>query len=183
MAAPRWDATRGASLETFVYHRIYGAMLDSLREGSWVPRPVPLAARRIAKAIHEIEVKQQRPARESEIAERLGVSLPKYREMLLYSTRGCIFSAEDCGEIIGQVAMVADGSPTPHEIAEREGFHDALHQAIAALPERERRVIDLMVNHDLNLRETGGVLGIHESRVCQLYHQAVLRLRAKLFGG
>jgi len=176
-AAPRYNATDGASLMTFVSHRIRGAMRDSLRQGSWVPRSVPREARDIAKAIREIEVKEQRPARESEIAQRLGVSLPQYREMLFNSSRGHIFSADECPEIIGQVA--AD-SPQPHEIAERDGFDDALHRAIAALPERERLVIDLMVNDDLTLRETGEVIGVTESRVCQLRTQAIARLRATL---
>lgn len=180
-AAPRFNGTDGASFETYVGHRVRGAMFDSLRKGDWAPRSVHRAGRDISKAMRAIEVAEQRPARECEIAERMGLSPTAYRRMLYDTSVQHTFSGDEYqDQIHGVTEGLTSSSPQPDEALEREGFHDALHQALAELPERERLVIELMVNDDLNLREAGEVLGVTESRACQLYGQAVLRLRAKL---
>ena len=180
-AAPRFNGAGGAGFETFIGHRVRGAMLDSLREGDWTPRSVHRAAREIAVTIRAIEIVEQRPARESEIAERMGLSLASYRQILADTTCQHVFSSAEHEE---QIHDATDGltqsPPPPDKALEMEGFHDALHQAMAALPERERIIIEKTYFNDMTLLEVGAELGITESRVCQLRTQAIARLRAKL---
>lgn len=181
-SAPRFTGESGASFGTFVSHRIRGAMLDSLRKGNWAPRSVARASRDIAKAIRAIEAAEQRPARESEIAERLGLSLEAYRKILLDTKCQHVFSSDS--EVPEQIHGVTEGlskSPLSPEIAlETEGFFGALHQAIAKLPERERKIIERIYFDGATLREAGTELGVTESRACQLRAQAIARLKAGL---
>ncbi len=174
--APRYEAKHGASFETFIGHRIRGAMIDSLRKGDWTPRPVHRAARDIARAIHDIEVAAQRPAREAEIAERLGLSLDGYRAVLHDTETRHILSIDEAPNAADTESL----SPRPEHEAERERFDSDLREAIAALPERERLVIEWTFVDGMTLLEAGKVLGVGEARACQLRNQAVLRLRAKL---
>jgi len=182
-AAPRFNGTDGASFETFIGYRVRGAMLDSLRQGDWVPRSVARASRELAQAMRAIEVKEQRPARESEIAERMGLSPTAYRQMLLDTNVQHVFSSEDHAEQIhGVTEGLTQNPPPPEEALERQGFLNALHKAIAKLPERERMIIERTFFGDATLREVGIELGITESRACQLRAQAVARLKAQLVG-
>lgn len=173
-AAPRYRAENGASFETYIGWRIRGSMVDSLREGDWTPRSVAKATREIAQAIREIEVAEQRPAREIEIAERLRLSLADYRKVL-GDVRGCYVLNLD--EAPG--AMDIPSCSQPEEAA----FKAKLGAAIAALPERERLIVERTFFDGAMLVEIGSELGVTESRTCQLRGQAVSRLRATLEGG
>lgn len=177
-AGARYRATNGATFETFAGYRIRGAMIDSVRKSDWTPRPVRQAAREIEKAIRTVEVREQRPARESEIAELMGLSPTAYRRML-HDTRSMHIFSESEAECSQLTDGLTSSPPAPEEALERKGFETALHRAIAALPERERLVIEMGLN-DLTLRETGEALGITESRVCQIRTRAISRLRAEL---
>jgi RNA polymerase sigma factor FliA len=179
-ASKSYDASQGASFETYAGIRIRGAMLDEIRRGDWAPRSLHRKVRQIAEAVRTIEAKEGRDARGAEIAEHLNISLDEYHELLLASVNHRIFSIDELPSPSDITKGTSDGIPAPHEVAENEDFRNALERAIASLPERERLVMSLYYKDELNLRETGQVLGVSESRVCQIHAQALVRLKARL---
>ncbi|MBP1149599.1 MULTISPECIES: RNA polymerase sigma factor FliA [Methylocaldum] len=182
-AARQYDHAQGASFETYAGIRIRGAMLDELRRYDWTPRSVHRKARDVAEAMRSIEARTGRDARDAEVAEHLGLSLSEYHQVLHDSLSCRMFSFEELLEA-GDSALddCADSAAPPVEVLTQSGFAEALANAIAGLPERERLVISLYYEEELNLREIGEVLGVSESRVCQLQSQAMLRLRARMQG-
>ena len=179
-AIKHYDAGQGASFETYAGIRIRGAMLDELRRVDWTPRSVHKKARMAAEAIREIESKEGRDARDSEVANRMGISLEEYRQILQDSLSCKTFSVEEL--IQGEDSIIDDlhADSQPEQQLIQQNFQQALAQAIAALPERERLVVSLYYDEELNLREIGEVLEVSESRVSQICSQAMLRLRARL---
>lgn len=171
-AAPRYTPESGASFSTFAGYRIRGAMVDALRDDDWAPRSIAGAARAIAKAIAAIELREQRPARESEVAAHMGLQLNEYRELLLESSAHHIFTIEEM-----PCAMDAQA---PRDRIEEEDAEEKVRSALASLPERERYVIEQTYLGDLTLLEVGDALGVTESRVCQIRTQGIARLRARL---
>lgn len=182
-AARQFDAAQGASFETYAGIRIRGAMLDELRRYDWTPRSVHRKAREVAEAIRIIEARTGRDARDSEVAEYLGLSMANYHQILRDTVSCRVFSIEELLES-GDSALenCADPNAQPAEGLARAGFARALVDAIASLPERERLVIRLYYDEELNLKQIGEDLGVSESRVCQIQSQAILRLRARMHG-
>lgn len=184
-ASQKYDATRGASFETYAGIRIRGAIVDEMRRGDWVPRSVHRNARRVARAIAVVEARTGRDASDSEVAAELGVELEEYFIMLQDSNGSRLFSYE---ETFGEEDSNIDASEhssafvSPLEGVQREGLKQALAQAIAQLPERERMVLALYYDQELNLKEIGLVLGVSESRVSQIHSQAAARLRTRMSG-
>jgi RNA polymerase sigma factor for flagellar operon FliA len=178
-AAQNFNDTRGASFETYAGIRIRGSMLDELRKVDWAPRSVHRNARQIAEAIRQVEARTGNEATETDIAAELNMSLEQYRLMVADSARTQVLSlsADDDEE---STRDVADDSEGPAETTEREDFARELAEAIKELPERERLVMSLYYEQELNLKEIGRVLDITESRVCQIHGQALVRLRARL---
>ncbi len=181
-AARHYDASQGASFETYAGIRIRGAMLDEVRRYDWTPRSVHRKAREVSEAMYRIERRTGRDARDTEVASELGVSLEEYHR-ILQDAVGCrLFSIEELSEN-GDGFLEEHGggeSDTPGDQLARERFKAALADAIAGLPERERLVISLYYEEEMNLKEIGQVLGVSESRVCQINSQAMLRLRARM---
>ena len=180
-AASNYTADRGASFETYAGIRIRGAMLDALRKLDWAPRSVHRKARAAAAAVREIEAEFGREARDGEIAERMGVSLEEYHR----SRRTRRAAASRAWTIRAAMRIrCSDGSrtrrPTRSSTRREDGFRAALAEAIKELPERERLVMSLYYDDELNLKEIGAVLKVTESRVCQLHGQALVRLKARL---
>ena len=181
-ATRNYDPSQGASFETYAGIRIRGAMLDEIRRTDWTPRSVHRKARRVAEVVREIENKVGRDARDNEVAEALDISLHEYHR-ILQDASGCrIFSFND-PEVIGEDPE--DGLPDrqpdePLEHLQSADFQSSLSEAIGGLPERERLVMALYYDEELNLREIGQVLGVSESRVCQIHGQALIRLRARM---
>jgi RNA polymerase sigma factor for flagellar operon FliA len=180
-AIKHYDASQGASFETYAGIRIRGSMLDEVRRSDWAPRSVHKKSRMVAGAIRAIENKTGCEARDVDIAEHLGITIDEYHDILQDSISCRVFSVEELSET-GDHGC--DESPNmeagPLDGLMRDGFQQALANAIMGLPERERLVISLYYDDELNLREIGEVLNVSESRVSQICTQAVLRLRSRL---
>lgn len=180
-AARNYDAGQGASFETYAGIRIRGAMLDEIRKGDWAPRSVHRKARQVAEAVRGIENATGRDAKDHEVAKALGMSLDEYHKTL-QDANGCrLLSFEEMGvNEDGISARLGRTDGGPFEGVQREDFKRNLAEAIAGLPDRERLVLTLYYDEDLNLREIGAVIGVSESRVSQIHSQALLRLQARL---
>jgi RNA polymerase sigma factor for flagellar operon FliA len=182
-ALSRFDAAQGVMFETFATQRIRGAMLDELRGGDWMSRGDRRHQRSIEAAVHKLEQKLQRAPNESEIADEMGMMLGDYQE-LLGKVRGTqLFYLEDLSGDEGDDFLdrhVADEAANPLDMLEDHRMRQALVDAIGKLPEREQQVMSMYYEHDMNLKEIAAVLGVTESRVCQLHSQSIARLRAKL---
>lgn len=183
-ASRNYDPSQGASFETYAGIRIRGAMLDEIRRTDWTPRSVHRKARQVAEAVRTIENKHGRDARDNEVAALMGISLNEYHKILQDATGCRVFSFEDPAALgnggeDGDCAGV-EAPNQPLENLQVEDFQKSLAEAIAGLPERERLVMALYYDEDLNLREIGDVLGVSESRVCQIHGQALIRLRARM---
>ncbi len=180
-AGGNYDPSKGASFETYAGIRIRGAMLDEIRRSDWTPRSVHRKARMVADAMRDIENRQGRDARDVEVADMLGLSLERYHQILLDASGCRIFSVEDL-QMAGEIPQDRNGGSDagPYEGTRNDAFRQALADAISGLPERERLVIVLYYDEEMNLREVGDVLGVTESRACQIHSQATFRLRSRL---
>jgi RNA polymerase sigma factor for flagellar operon FliA len=175
-AAAHYASDRGASFETYAGIRIRGAMIDALRQLDWAPRSVHRKAREAAEAMRAIELARGRAASDTEIAAAMGIPLSEYHG-IVQDAAVCQLSSLD--EVAG-IAEIPGNEPDPLLLAENGALRAAVAEAIAALPERERLVMSLYYDEELNLKEIGEVLGVSESRTCQLHGQALIRLRGKL---
>ncbi len=180
-AIHHYNQNQGASFETYAGIRIRGAMLDEIRRNDWAPRSVHKKSRDIAETIQMLEQQLGRPPQDRDIAQAMNLSLEDYHQLLNEAAGHQVFSLDifnDNDEIQAQpITAVQTG---PADMMQADRFHHALTQAIQALPDRERLLMSLYYNDELNLKEIGEVLGVSESRVSQLHSQAILRLRAKL---
>jgi RNA polymerase sigma factor for flagellar operon FliA len=178
-AAGNFDPSRGASFETYAGIRVRGAMLDDIRKHDWTPRSVHHKYRQVTDAINAIEAEHGRAASSEEIAERLGISVEDYHRILSDSASARLFSLE---ETLEEPAFAHKPPPSETALPEQDlyqsQFRSRLGAAIETLPERERLVLSLYYERELNLKEIGKVLDVSESRVCQIHGQAVMRLRA-----
>ncbi len=184
-ARGKFEAGMGAQFETYAAQRIRGAMLDGLRENDWLPRSLRRDFRRIEEAIAQLEQAHGRAPAEKELANALGMSLGDYQKMLQDARGHQLISFEDMIEDGDEDYLerhLVDDAGDPARIFEDASLRQLLVQAIEALPEREKLMMALYYEQDLNLREIGEVMGVTESRVCQLHSQAVARLRTRLFG-
>ncbi|WP_423896036.1 RNA polymerase sigma factor FliA [Candidatus Pelagadaptatus aseana] len=182
-AAQKYDASRGASFETYAGIRIRGSIVDEMRRGDWVPRSVHRNARRVSDAINAVEGRLGRDATDQEVAEELGVELSDYHAMLADSASSRLFSFEESyGDDDGYSSGDSVSMPfvSPFDGFQRESLKQSLAQAITQLPERERLVLALYYDEELNLKEIGQIIGVSESRVSQIHSQAALRLRGRL---
>lgn len=184
-AISKFEEGQGAQFETYASQRIRGAMLDELRQSDWMPRSIRQAQRKIESAIVKTEQKLGRTPTETEVAKTLGISLEEYQSML-FDSRGAqlVFYddyAED-GDGEGYLDRQTEGDEEANPMAQLgdQRFREALIDAIGNLPEREKMLMGLYYEQELNFREIAAILGVTESRVCQLHTQAVSRLRTKL---
>lgn len=176
-----YDAQKGASFETFAGIRIRGAMLDEVRRGDWAPRSVHHNSRRVADALHAVEQEQGRDAKDSEVAEKLGITINEYNRILSELSTGKLIGLEDLGVPEDVISPDVDNPyDDPFDDIARSAFQEQLADAIRTLPEREAMVLSLYYDDELNLREIGEVLGVSESRVCQIHTQAMCRLKMRL---
>lgn len=181
-AARNYAPGRAANFETFAGIRIRGAMLDELRKTDWTPRSVYRRLRDAMEAMRQIEAETGREAGEAEVAQRMGISATEYAQIMADASRSRVLSLDESNDDEdGPGFEVSDEQAgTPASRHEEEGRRAALAEAIEGLPEREKLLMSLYYDEELNLKEIGAVLGVTESRVCQLHGQALMRLRARL---
>lgn len=182
-AVERYDALQGTAFTTYAVQRIRGAMLDELRSRDWVPRSVRRNAREVAQAIGQLEQELGRNATETEVAERLGIDIADYRQMLLDTNNSQLFSYDEWREEHGDsIELVTDDHQRENPLQQLldNNLRQRVMEAIETLPEREKLVLTLYYQEELNLKEIGAVLEVGESRVSQLHSQAIKRLRTKL---
>ncbi len=181
-ALGRFEEGLGAQFETYAVQRIRGAMLDGLRENDWLPRGLRKEMRRVEGVIQKLEHQQGRHPSEGELAAALEMPLAEYQKLLQDARGHQLVYLEDLADegddYLDRHAAAA--APDPLELLEESNTRAALAAAIAKLPEREKMMMALYYEQDLNLREIGAVMGVTESRVCQLHTQAVARLRAAM---
>jgi len=174
-ASQNFSDSHGASFTTYAGIRIRGAMLDDVRRNDWTPRSVHRKAREITKVMQKIEQRTGRDARDTEIAELLEITLDEYHKILNDSSCCRLFSTNDL-----QGDNDRSTSENILENINEADFRVALIDEIAGLPERERLVISMYYDDELNLKEIGKILNVSESRACQINNQAMLRLKSRL---
>lgn len=182
-AAQKYDASRGASFETYAGIRIRGAIVDEMRRGDWAPRSVHRNSRRISEATVAVEARTGRDAQDHEVAEELGVELEEYFGMLQDASSTRLFSFEEAfgdDESRLHTGNASMAFVPPHDSLQRESLKQSLALAITQLPEREKLVLSLYYDEELNLKEIGQIIGVSESRVSQIHSQAAMRLRSRL---
>lgn len=180
-AMSNYDASHGASFETYAGIRIRGAMLDEIRLGDWTPRAVRRQNRELVKAVKAVEDRKGGEATDTEVAAHLGVSIDAYHRMVGDAAGSRLFSLDENargGDWRDTIVAEAGAGPAP--LFEGHAYKRAVAQAIEDLPERERMVMALYYDEELTLKEVGAVLELSESRVCQIHGQALVRLRARL---
>ena len=189
-AIDRYDPGRDVKFETYAIARIRGSILDELRALDWVPRSVRSRAREIERAISELERKLGRAPSDEEIASKLSITGEELEDSLTDISRSSIGALDELWTVSGsggdQIALIDtiedDSEPDPQSALSQTEVKEAIAEAIARLPEREKLVVTLYYYEDLTLREIGEVLGVTESRVSQLHTKAVLRLKSRLSG-
>jgi RNA polymerase sigma factor for flagellar operon FliA len=188
-AIERYDPDREIKFETYAIARIKGAIIDELRALDWVPRSVRARARDIERAMAELERKLRRAPTDEELAAKLGVTEDELGTSLTEISRSSIaaldelWTVSDGGDSVALIDTIEDTTgPEPQSALAETEMREALGEAIARLPEREKLVVTLYYYEELTLREIGEVLGVTESRVSQLHTKAILRLKARLGG-
>jgi len=180
-ASKHYDPSQGAQFETYATIRIWGTILDEVRRSDWVPKSVHKKARDLTSAIAEIERRTGRDARDIEVSQELGVSLDEYYNILQDSSSCRMLSFNDLdADDTQSLGMFEDRHSNVVSDVMDEEFKQRLSHAIASLPERERMVMSLYYDTEMNLKEVGALIGISESRVSQLLSLAQLRLVARM---
>ena len=183
-ALTRYEAAQGVQFETFATQRIRGAMIDELRENDWMSRGSRKGQKEIESAMHRLEHRLGRSPAESEIAAEMGMTLTAYQALLGKVQGTQLVYLEDMAGGEGEDSFLdrhmVDSDADPLEMLRDQRIRKALVEAIKGLPEREQYIMSMYYEKDMNLKEIAAVLGITESRVCQLHSQSIARLRAKM---
>ena len=181
-AIDRFDESRGISLKTYAEHRIKGAILDSLRRLDWAPRQERKHAKQIDAAIALTQQLLQRVPSEEEVAAELNVTVDRYHKWQV-NIRGInpvrldTVGAGD-SETHDPISYISgDQSEWPSALFEHSELHQTLVDAISAMPDVEKNVLNLYYHGEMTLREISKTVGLHESRISQIKAQAILRLR------
>jgi RNA polymerase sigma factor for flagellar operon FliA len=188
-AIERYDPDRDIKFETYAISRIKGAIIDELRALDWVPRSVRSRAREIERAIAELEAKLGIAPTDDQIAQKIGITVDELEDSLTDISRSSIAALDELwstsgeGDQVSLLDTIEDTTgPRPADVLDATEMREALADAIARLPEREKLVVTLYYYEELTLREIGEVLGVTESRVSQLHTKAILRLKARIGG-
>lgn len=184
-AIEKFEPERGLKFETYAMQRIRGAILDELRAQDWVPRSVRSRARDVERALEKLEAKLQRTATDAELATELEITVDELRELFAQLQMTSVVALDDLIGAGRNTASLAETLPDERAedpvaaLVDRDSRRQ-LAEAVERLSDRDRIVVTLYYFENLTLAEIGKVLGVTESRVCQLHTRAVLRLRSKL---
>jgi RNA polymerase sigma factor for flagellar operon FliA len=187
-AIEKFDLERAIKFETYAISRIRGAIIDELRSIDWIPRSVRYKAREVEKAYAALEAKLRRTPTEQEVAAELSISTTELRAIFsqvsfvnVLALDELLNSGGEKGDKLSLVDTLEDSkAEDPVQVFEAEEMKYLLAGAINTLPEREKIVVTLYYYEGLTLAEIGQVLGVTESRICQMHTKAVLQLRGKL---
>lgn len=184
-AIEKFEPERGLKFETYAIQRIRGAILDDLRAQDWVPRSVRTKARAADQALQRLEARLQRSVSDAELAAEMGVTTIELRELYAQLQLTSVVALDELisagrGPVSLAETLVDELTPEPAAVLDSVESRRLLAQAVSQLDERDRIVVTLYYFENLTLAEIGRVLGVTESRVCQLHTRAVLRLRRKL---
>ncbi len=186
-ALTKFEPGRGNKFETYAIPRIKGAIIDELRAMDWVPRSIRFKAREIEKAHTDLEAMLKRQPTEQEMAERLGISRRELHEVVSQISFVSVLALDelvsvgaDRGEQVSLIDTLADRGTDPTSGVESQETRGLLAAAINELSEREKIVVTLYYFEGLTLAEIGNILGVTESRVCQIHTKAVGGLRGQL---
>ena len=183
-ALTRFEAKQGVQFETFATQRIRGAMIDELRDNDWMSRSSRKSQKDIEVALHRLEHRLGRSPTEREIATELRMSLADYQTLLAKVQGTQLVYLEDMSGAEGDDSFLdrhlVDNDVDPLHMLRDQRLRQALVDAIKLLPEREQHIMSMYYEQDMNLKEIAAVLGVTESRVCQLHSQSIARLRAKM---
>jgi RNA polymerase sigma factor FliA len=185
-ALSKYEETALAQFETYAVQRIRGAMLDQLRESDWMPRGIRKNMRKVEMVLNELQQELARPPTESEAAKKMQISLSEYQQILTDGAGHQLIYFDDFHDNDGDNAdhfldrFYSDTSQDPLQALINVGFRAAVIKAIDNLPDREKLLMGLYYEQELNLKEIGAVMGITESRVSQLHSQAIARMRGIL---
>jgi RNA polymerase sigma factor for flagellar operon FliA len=186
-ALQKFEPGRGNKFETYAIPRIRGAIIDELRAMDWVPRSVRFKQREIEKAVVDLEAMLKRRPTEKELAERLGMSSGELHDVITQISFVSVLALDeavsvgsDRGESVALIDTLADKAFDPGSGVESQETRGLLAAAINALSEREKIVVTLYYFEGLTLAEIGGILGVTESRICQIHTKAVGVLRGQM---
>ena len=185
-AIEKFDLDKGVKFETYAIARIKGAIIDELRSIDWIPRSVRAKARDVEKALAALELRLRRTPTEQELADELDVEIKDLRQMLTQVSLVSVVAldesfAGDDNERQALVDTLQDPkAPDPQSSYEDVEMRQLLATAINRMSEREKTVLVLYYFEGMTLAQIGRVLGVTESRVCQMHTKAVLGLRAKM---
>jgi len=182
-ALEKYDKNRNVQFETYASFRIRGAVLDELRAKDWVPRATRSKDNKLENAMEVLGKKLGRAPTEDEIAQQLNIPLEEYFKLLDEARCISLISTEDLPpdylERYSREDIVEEISAgNPLNLLVNMEIKDKLKKAVDRLPEKERLVLSLYYFEEMTMKETGRVMSLTESRVCQLHAQAVLRLRS-----
>lgn len=182
-AIESFDPKKGVTLSAWITQRVRWSLLDELRERDWVPRRVRTHSREISVIIQQVEQEKGGEATEADIAERMGVSLREFHQMLADNNSSQMYSMDELQENFADVwENNGDDNAALNPINEaiQQNLMENIADHIRMIPEREQRILQLYYQQDLNMKEIGLVLGITETRVSQLHSLAIKRLRSRM---
>lgn len=186
-AIEKYDPERAIKFETYAINRIRGAIIDELRSFDWIPRSVRTKARDIERAIAVLEARLQRTPSEGEIADELGLDIPELRRVFDQVSFVHVAALDEMlgsadhgdGSTLGE-RLEDERTSAPGDALDDEETRHLLARVIHTLPEREQIVVTLYYYEGLTLSEIGLVLGVTESRICQLHSKAMMGMRTRI---
>jgi RNA polymerase sigma factor for flagellar operon FliA len=183
----RYDPEKGATLEQFAWTRIHGAILDELRRQDWAPRSLRRWERDINKASDQFMSNHGRRPSSEELADALGLSVAELRAKQddiatsdVTSLNTLVVGDEDSDVERMDTIASSDARLDPEQAATVAAAKEKFRRAFETLPKREKEIAILLYVKNLTLREIGDVLGVSESRVCQIHGQLKKTLRSRL---
>lgn len=180
-AVAKFDGAKNVAFHSYAKHRIKGAILDSLREMDWASRDQRRRQKQVESVTHDLAGKLGRTPQETEVADRMGVSLSRWRQMQLeLRTLGPVSSTPDPEERDRPQEFAADSELQPDRMCEQRELETTLARAIGTLPARYQKVVFLYYTNDMTMKQIGEMLGVNESRVSQIHKVALKKMAGVL---